>query len=91
MKSGDYIGIKVNPIKAFSVGVCLFPGSPLGTNRYTADDTFVIEYDFRYAGEEDGIHLGCPNGDWIAITAERFSEYFGNHMLEILDGLAVVA
>lgn len=83
----DYIGLLVRPVKEFSVDVCLFPGYPLGTHRYTSDDVFVIEHDFRDDGEEDGIHLGCPNGDWIAMTGRRFSEVFGERALEMLEGV----
>ena len=86
----NYIGLPVRPVKPFSVSVCIFPGLPMGSNEYTTDDVFVVEHDFR-PDERDGIHVGCPNGDWIAITAERFAELFGLTALHALDRRLVMA
>lgn len=86
LSQGDFIGISVRPVKPFSMGVMLFPDSPLGERRYGPDDTFVVEHDFRYAG--DTIHVGCPNGSWAEFSSEAFAEAFGKHALSLLDAIA---
>lgn len=87
MKQGGFIGLKVHPVKDFSIDVVLFPGMPTGTDNYTTNDVFTVEHDFRYAGESDGIHVGCPNGCWMALTADRFAELFGTEALGAIDSI----
>lgn len=85
-KKGEWIGLMVRPVKAFSMDVLLIPGYPTDRRDYGPDDTFVVEHDFRYAG--DTIHIGCPNGDWAEFAPERFADVFGDHAMQVLDLIA---
>ena len=89
MQQGQFIGKRVKPVKEFTVPYEAAPGCPCGEQSWGPKDIFVLEHDFRYAHESDGIHLGCPDGTWMACDSAAYAEFFGEDQLAWLDELAL--
>ena len=62
-------------------------------SRYTTEDVFVVEHDFRPSGEKRGIRVACPARDgsssmWMSLTSDEFADMFGAEALAKLDAMS---
>lgn len=86
MKRSHYIGMPVRLVRDTTIPIEYLPRTPMLEARFTTEDLFTVECDFRDV-EESGIRLGFPNGSWAALTSEQFGELFGSDALAKLDAI----
>lgn len=86
MKRGDYLGMPVRLVEGRDIPIEYLPGARMLDVRFTVDDVFTVEHDFRDS-EESGIRVGFPNGSWMSLTTEQFERMFGSDALASLNAI----
>lgn len=86
MKRSDYLGMPVRLVESRDIPIEYLPGAQMLDVRFTTEDVFTVEHDFRDS-DESGIRVGFPNGSWAALTSEQFERMFGRDALASLDAI----
>jgi hypothetical protein len=85
MKRTEMLGIGV-ALTEDQIIMMEFLGEPRFEKMYRKGTVLIVEHDFRNS-EENGIHVGFPDGKWAALTSGQFAELFGGEALARLDAI----